>query len=210
MQINAGGKPNFCEVSASTFLRNSLLKSHVLSHTGQKPYSCEVCNSGFSHCSDFKNHKRTHTGEKPYTCEAWGLAFSLGSKSTWEHTGEKPYSWEMCGSAFSQVSSLREHIRTQSGDKTLFNALRKSTLSKCSLKTHMRKKLHWRIYCWVWKTVACMLVWKWMIRELNNSHKLYPQLSLKVILWHYSTKYDGYNATSPTWPHVENHKNYKN
>lgn len=53
----------WCDFSAG-----SMLKKHLMRHTGEKPYKCWHCNKAFRQKDTRDTHVRYHTGERPYTC----------------------------------------------------------------------------------------------------------------------------------------------
>lgn len=55
-------------VHCMNFLAGSMLKKHMMRHTGEKPYKCWQCNKSFRQKDTRDTHVRYHTGERPYAC----------------------------------------------------------------------------------------------------------------------------------------------
>ena len=91
--INSGKKIHECHYCHKKFAFASLLRQHLLTHTGEKPFKCKACQRGFSRRNNLNQHMLTHTGEKPHQCT-------------------------VCQKSFSHLSSLRRHSLIHSGKKT--------------------------------------------------------------------------------------------
>ena len=52
-----------CKICDKAYFIPSLLKRHMLNHTGEKPYKCDHCPKAFRSAGQRINHQRIHTGE---------------------------------------------------------------------------------------------------------------------------------------------------
>ena len=57
-----------CRFCPSAYMYRSLLKQHMMKHTGEKPYACPICPYRGAQKNHIDKHMLTHTGEKPYAC----------------------------------------------------------------------------------------------------------------------------------------------
>ncbi|GIY55284.1 hypothetical protein CEXT_473021 [Caerostris extrusa] len=80
--------PFQCPVCHRCYAQKSVLRKHLLVHTGERPYQCSVCNKSFNQKTSLRNHMRIHTGEKPFQCL-------------------------VCSKCFIQKAHLRTHYYTQ-------------------------------------------------------------------------------------------------
>ena len=61
-----------CDICKIPFSEKSVLKKHVMTHTGEKPFKCDICGKAFTYKSNLRKHVMTHTGEKPFKCDICG------------------------------------------------------------------------------------------------------------------------------------------
>ncbi|NXP74298.1 ZN879 protein, partial [Ramphastos sulfuratus] len=64
-------------------------------------------------------HCRFHAGEKPYSCGDYGKSFVHSCAPICHchlHTRVKPYSCGDCGKSFSNITDLKIHHRTHTGE----------------------------------------------------------------------------------------------
>ncbi|XP_037970588.2 zinc finger protein 311 isoform X2 [Plutella xylostella] len=103
-----------CEICKKTFYRPSLLKVHMLIHTGETPFECEVCKKKFNRKGNFNQHKLIHTGDKSFECEICKIKFRQKMTLTQHkltHTGEKAFECETCLKKFPRVRYLNRHVK---------------------------------------------------------------------------------------------------
>ena len=55
-----------CPFCSKIMSMPSLVKRHIMTHTGEQPFICSVCGKSFNQKEHFKTHSLIHTGEKPF------------------------------------------------------------------------------------------------------------------------------------------------
>ncbi|KXJ78946.1 hypothetical protein RP20_CCG002889 [Aedes albopictus] len=109
-----------CEYCSRRFAEQSLLRNHMLRHTGEKAHVCEVCNSRFYEKNLLNLHMRTHGEERPFVCDTCGKRFktkSLLNTHSKIHTGEKSHVCSVCGKGFTLSWQLKAHTRTHTNER---------------------------------------------------------------------------------------------
>ncbi|GIY09129.1 hypothetical protein CDAR_534961 [Caerostris darwini] len=93
-----------CYVCGYSTWKNSLLKRHMLKHTGERQHKCEMCGSAL----------------KLYVCSLCN--YSSQYKGNWSrhilrHTGQKPHKCQFCGKQFPRKDTLQTHMITHLKDE---------------------------------------------------------------------------------------------
>ena len=147
--VHSGEKRHKCSVCPYDTHDPVLLKRHVLRHFGEKLHKCESCQKTFMLLSSRNSHnKNVHLKIKSFKCNLCDkFAFSSNkdlSRHKRQHGDEpqaKPFSCErqLCKKTFAKGSSLKQHERSHTGEKThLCNVCHKRLACKTSLDFHKR------------------------------------------------------------------------
>jgi len=101
-----------------TFLYQSELNRHILTHSNTRPYMCEYpdCGKGFKRADTLQTHLRIHTGEKPFVCDHPVCKMGFSTKAalryhSLKHSNEKVFKCEVseCGKSFLTLGQLKQH-----------------------------------------------------------------------------------------------------
>ena len=117
-QIHPDAKKNYnCNQCGYSCNKHSMLKRHILVHSGKKTFVCSQCKYSSTRADTLRVHMRTHSGEKPYHCEQCDFScttISYLNAHILIHSGEKRFHCTQCTSSFIQRSRLIRHISTHS------------------------------------------------------------------------------------------------
>lgn len=75
-KVHSTDTPYKCSICYIACRGPSLLKVHMLSHTGQRPFVCSLCGKGFTVRTGLKRHMGSHSGEKPFSCKKCGKNYT--------------------------------------------------------------------------------------------------------------------------------------
>lgn len=109
-----------CSYCSRRFVEQSLLRNHMLRHTGEKAHVCEVCNARFYEKNLLNIHMRQHSNERPYSCDTCEKRFrtkSLLNTHNKIHLGEKSHICTVCGRGFTLSWQLKAHTRIHTNEK---------------------------------------------------------------------------------------------
>ena len=138
-------KNNLCNQCGMLFPKKQKLSVHLRTHT--KPYQCNQCNESFVEKCNLTAHLRIHSNKNSYRCEhcdkvfAWKhqLNYHLTThrktlkcsncrsvfrrygrflKQLRTHTRNSPYNCALCDKTFADKRLLKQHLRTNNGEKT--------------------------------------------------------------------------------------------
>ena len=113
-----------CRDCSATFITNSHLQRHRLTHSGEKPYVCEDCGQAFSQKCNLKKHVAgTHHKSldgnpikfvKKFMCDICGKTFFAQTSLVQHkvrHTSVRPFNCELCSKSFKTLPVLKQHQR---------------------------------------------------------------------------------------------------
>ncbi|RZF46480.1 hypothetical protein LSTR_LSTR007596 [Laodelphax striatellus] len=109
-------QPHVCGMCNTRFKHVSSLRGHMRTvHSDAKPFKCEECGACFARKSVLKVHIITHTGEKRFECDQceakYGDYTSLKRHRMSIHEGVKPYLCAKCGAGFMRDRELQKHVK---------------------------------------------------------------------------------------------------
>lgn len=118
-----------CKICGALYLNEKSLKLHERRNTcKQESYQCSVCNKIFTDMKLFTEHTTNHPQQqqqedtpaqpadpsKKFSCNVCQRAFKMMSTlkdHLRTHTGDKPFKCSICGRGFSQNTNLKQHLR---------------------------------------------------------------------------------------------------
>lgn len=131
-----------CPTCGKEFATPSILKRHLVVHTGEKPHKCPFCDKSYSQIEHLRRHKGTHTGENVFTCGVCKKTFVEKTRYTdhmMAHLEETPYKCHICQKGFSHRVGLQKHLRIHSGVRNyVCEVCNKRFSEKQTLRVHQR------------------------------------------------------------------------
>lgn len=120
-------KTFICNVCGKGFYHACHLARHKLVHLGERPHRCTTCGRGFTQASNLRSHQASHSGERQL-CSVCGKSYRcLRNHIIREHSHELPAhelpasnsiaACQVCGRKFPNMSQLRVHQRSHTGEK---------------------------------------------------------------------------------------------
>ncbi|XP_045119707.1 zinc finger protein 62 homolog isoform X2 [Portunus trituberculatus] len=144
-KITHAGARNFtCEFCGARFLTPYALKVHINTHTREKKYECEDCGLAFLRmCNLCAHKKRFHsTNDVKLVCEICGKSMAtrkdLRRHQVAQHSKEKPFRCPQCPRCYAAKESLKNHLRTHTGEKPYVCACGKAFYKSNVLRRHQR------------------------------------------------------------------------
>lgn len=104
-----------CDMCGKSFMNESGLRAHLLTHNDDKPFMCQICSKSFKLSSTLKAHIKTHSEEKRYVCDECGKAFKKNCtllEHKKHHAGEYSFECNICSKKFVSKSACNSHIKT--------------------------------------------------------------------------------------------------
>ncbi|XP_050722864.1 zinc finger protein 358-like isoform X1 [Eriocheir sinensis] len=139
-----GNEREKCPHCSKTFLRQSQLKSHLVTHSEARPHQCTVCGVAFKYRRNLVEHTHTHSQQPSFICAVCGLTFKqksnlLKHERTHRKGSKLSYRCKVCDSLYSQSSHLKTHMKNAHGDNPGFRCDQCSVVLLCrsSLRRHL-------------------------------------------------------------------------
>lgn len=123
-----------CELCTKSFTRQSILNTHMLTHSNTKPFKCSECDKSFVRASDQKRHEKIHLEVKRYACHG-ELKYGRSGSNTWG-----------CGRTFPRHDALKSHLRSDAGQSCLKPLYEEEELDKhLALQIKRRRAEGWEL-----------------------------------------------------------------
>ncbi|KOB75790.1 Uncharacterized protein OBRU01_05948 [Operophtera brumata] len=111
-----------CDLCAKVFIASGKLYAHVrATHLKEKRYACDVCNTKFFSTTLLKNHMLSHSGERKYQCACDKVFRSKNAKKehyAYIHMKVKRHRCPQCPETFRNYFQRSKHISLIHGMKT--------------------------------------------------------------------------------------------
>ena len=122
-----------CKYCAQTFMQQSVLIRHEISHTGEKPFECSICEKRYTRKFTLNNHMKVHYGIYDHVCYICKKSFTDKSNMNAHmktHTNDRPYSCDICEKTFKRKYDVTKHKREQKQPCAKQSQLKKVTTLK--------------------------------------------------------------------------------
>lgn len=112
-----------CTDCVKSFYTNSMLKNHMVIHSGEREFKCELCGKDFSRKKTLQTHMRTHREDAKFVCQMCQKVFytqaSLEAHVPTHAVVPRNYNCEECALVFFELPELQDHMMTVHGEITL-------------------------------------------------------------------------------------------